>query len=68
MTGISTFPSSSIAPTTPRAMRSVRAMPPKMLIITALTLGSETRMRKAFLTASCEAPPPTSRKFAGSPP
>src|SRR5215203_3028845 len=67
-TGIWTSPSSSMAPTTPRAMRSVRAMPPKMLISTALTLGSDTRMRKAFFTASCEAPPPTSRKLAGSPP
>src|SRR5436189_176072 len=68
MTGSLTLPSSSIAPTTPLAILSVRAMPPKMLIITALVLASETRMRKAFFTASWLAEPPTSRKFAGSPP
>jgi len=49
-------------------MRSVRAMPPKMLISTALTLGSPTRIRNALATASWLAEPPTSRKFAGAPP
>ena len=47
---------------------SQRMMPPKMLISTAFTLLSESRMRNAFLTCSADAPPPTSRKFAGLPP
>ena len=43
-------------------------MPPKMLTKMALTFSLERIMRKAWVTASCEALPPTSRKFAGSPP
>jgi hypothetical protein len=43
-------------------------MPPKMLIKTAFTPASESRMRKAFLICSALAPPPTSRKLAGWPP
>ncbi len=35
---------------------------------TALTLGSDERMRNAFSICSGEAPPPTSRKLEGSPP
>ena len=43
-------------------------MPPNTLMKIALTLGSDERMRKAFSICSGEALPPTSRKFAGSPP
>ena len=43
-------------------------MPPKMLTSTALTRGSARRMRNASVTWSLLAPPPTSRKLAGSPP
>ena len=39
-----------------------------MLISTALTLLSDIRIRNAFLICSALAPPPTSRKLAGSPP
>src|SRR5580693_6113157 len=56
------------AATTPVARTSQRRMPPKMLMKTALTLESPMRMRNAFLTCSADAPPPTSRKFAGEPP
>ena len=45
-----------------------RMMPPKMLTSTAFTFLSESRMRKASVTCSVLAPPPTSRKLAGSPP
>src|SRR5947199_383939 len=41
-------------------------MPPKMFTSTALTFLSSSRMRKASVTCSTLAPPPTSRKFAGS--
>ena len=43
-------------------------MPPKMFTRTALTFGVERRIRKASRTWSLLAPPPTSRKLAGSPP
>src|SRR5580658_6030498 len=56
------------ASTTPWASTSQRMMPPKMLISTALTRGSPSRMRNAAATFSVLAPPPTSRKFAGSAP
>src|SRR5712664_116282 len=56
------------AATTPVARTSQRKMPPKILMNTALTSGSLMRMRKAFFTCSADAPPPTSRKFAGEPP
>src|ERR1035438_8319981 len=59
---------SRAAATTPVASVSQRKMPPKMLISTAFTCGSESRMRNAFFTCSALAPPPTSRKFAGLPP
>ena len=54
--------------TTPLASTSQRRMPPKMFTKTPFTFGSLSRMRKAFFTCSSEAPPPTSRKFAGLPP
>src|SRR5439155_629722 len=57
-----------IASTSPRARTSTRRMPPKMLIRTAFTLGSESRILNADATCSEVAPPPTSRKLAGSPP
>ena len=60
--------SSRAAATTPVASVSQRRMPPKILISTAFTLVSESRMRKAFLICSALAPPPTSRKLAGLPP
>ncbi len=43
-------------------------MPPKMLISTAFTLGSDIRMRNPFSTVCTLAPPPTSRKLAGDAP
>ncbi len=52
----------------PCAITSHRMMPPKMLTSTPLTLGSDRMIPKASVTASSVAPPPTSRKFAGSPP
>src|SRR5713226_2101645 len=54
--------------TTPVASTSQRRMPPKMLMNTAHTLASLIKIWKAFFTCSAEAPPPTSRKFAGAPP
>ena len=39
-----------------------------MLMSTPLTLGSPRMMRKPLATISAEAPPPTSRKLAGSAP
>src|SRR3954453_13746459 len=61
-------PTSREALTTPSAIRSPRMMPPKILIRIAFTFLSLRMMRNAFLTCSALAPPPTSRKFAGSPP
>ncbi len=61
-------PSFLMAAIRPAARRSQRRMPPKTLMNTALTLGSDERMRNAFSTCSGEAPPPTSRKLAGEPP
>ena len=61
-------PSSLTAAMTPCASTSQRRMPPKMLISTALTFLSAIRMRNAFWICSALAPPPTSRKLAGSPP
>ena len=54
--------------TTPWASTSQRKMPPKILIRIPLTLGSLRMMRKPFSTFSALAPPPTSRKLAGSAP
>src|SRR5688572_22994151 len=61
-------PSSRAASTTPSASTSQRRMPPKMLMKMARTALSDSRIRKAAFTFSVLAPPPTSRKFAGSPP
>jgi hypothetical protein len=66
-TGICTFKSLTAA-ITPSARTSQRRMPPKMLMRTAFTSGSASRMRNAFRICSALAPPPTSRKFAGLPP
>src|SRR5690554_1236642 len=64
-----TFRSTSrAAVTTPLAMVSQRMMPPKMLTRMPLTLGFLSMMVKAAVTFSVVAPPPTSRKLAGSPP
>src|SRR5215475_6965651 len=60
--------SSRAASTTPWARTSQRMMPPKILIKTPRTLGSERMILKAWATLSLVAPPPTSRKLAGSPP
>ena len=43
-------------------------MPPKMLTKIPFTLGSAVMILNASVTFSAVAPPPTSRKFAGSPP
>src|SRR6266404_3328982 len=61
-------PTSRAACTTPSASTSQRRMPPKMLMKIARTLASERRMRNASRTFAASAPPPTSRKLAGSPP
>src|SRR5262245_45124499 len=60
--------SSRAASTTPWARTSQRMMPPKILISTPRTLASERMILKAWATLSLVAPPPTSRKLAGSPP
>src|SRR4029079_3889533 len=52
----------------PSAMVSQRMMPPKMLTSTPFTCGSDRMILNASVTRSLVAPPPTSRKFAGSPP
>ena len=52
----------------PRATSSPRVMPPKMLTRIAFTFGSARMRRIAAVTLSARAPPPMSRKFAGSPP
>src|SRR5271166_1354006 len=54
--------------TTPLASVSTRRMPPKMLISTAFTFLSASRISNACVTCSSLAPPPTSRKLAGMPP
>src|SRR5215472_2938594 len=56
------------AVTMPLASVSTRRMPPKMLISTAFTFLSLSRISKACVTCSAFAPPPTSRKLAGMPP
>ncbi len=52
----------------PRATSSPRVMPPKMLTRMAFTFGSARMRRIASATLSARAPPPMSRKLAGSPP
>ena len=54
--------------TTPSAIQSQRLIPAKILTNIALTPLSAKTKRKAFSVRSAEAPPPTSRKLAGSPP
>ena len=54
------------AATMPSAMMSQRMMPPKILTKMPSTLGSERMILKALITCSLLAPPPTSRKLAGS--
>src|SRR5690606_20661247 len=61
-------PSSLAAATTPSAMTSQRMMPPKMFTKMPFTFGSANMILNASVTFSFEAPPPTSRKLAGSPP
>ena len=46
------------------ATRSHRVMPPKMLMNTALTAGSDSTTSSEVAIWSALAPPPTSRKFA----
>src|SRR6266481_1863273 len=54
--------------TTPCATQSQRLMPAKMLTRIAFTFWSDSTRLNAAATRSGEAPPPTSRKLAGSPP
>src|SRR5438067_4935166 len=59
---------SRAAATMPSAMTSQRMMPPKLLTRIASPFGSDRISLKAIVTRSLLAPPPTSRKLAGSPP
>ena len=59
-------PTSFTAAMTPSAMMSHFMMPPKMLTRMPFTAGSAVMILKAAVTFSLVAPPPTSRKFAGS--
>src|SRR5262249_3802975 len=61
-------PTAREATITPSAMVSQRMMPPKMLTRMAFTSGFFSMILKASVTFSAVAPPPTSRKLAGSPP
>src|SRR5690606_23587833 len=64
-----TLTSASVtAAITPSAIRSQRTIPPKMFTRIAFTFSLVRMMLNASLTRSAVAPPPTSRKFAGSPP
>src|SRR5580658_7006580 len=54
--------------TMPLASVSTRKMPPKILMSTAFTFLSLSRISKACVTWVSLAPPPTSRKLAGIPP
>jgi len=51
----------------PSAMILHFIIPPKILIKIVCTLGWEFNISKAVLTYSTLAPPPTSKKLAGSP-
>ncbi len=53
---------------TPSAIVSHFMMPPKMLTRIAFRSGFFSMILNASVTFSVVAPPPTSRKFAGSPP
>src|SRR6478609_11546794 len=61
-------PTSFTAAMTPSAMTSQRMMPPKMLTRMPFTFGSAVMILNAAVTFSLDAPPPTSRKLAGSAP
>src|SRR5690606_15620301 len=61
-------PTSLVAAITPRAIVSHFMIPPKMLTRMPLMLGSLVMILNAAVTRSSVAPPPTSRKLAGSPP
>src|SRR6056297_606201 len=61
-------PTSFTAAITPSAITSQRMIPPKMLTRMPLTCGSEVMILNASVTFSLVAPPPTSRKLAGSAP
>src|SRR5690348_3039921 len=61
-------PTSLTAAMIPSAIRSQRTMPPKMLTRMQLTLSDDRISLNAAVTRSFVAPPPTSRKLAGSPP
>ena len=52
----------------PSAITSQRTMPPKMFTRIARARAFERISRNAAVTRSAVAVPPTSRKFAGSPP
>ena len=52
----------------PSAIMSQRTMPPKMFTRIACTFLFDRISLNAAVTRSAVAPPPTSRKFAGSPP
>lgn len=67
MIGVLRF-SSLAAMIMPSAITSQRMIPPKMFTKIAWTLGSAVIILNASLTCADVAPPPTSRKFAGSPP
>ncbi|KAF1755609.1 hypothetical protein GCK72_012059 [Caenorhabditis remanei] len=54
--------------TTPFAIVAQFTIPPKILMRTHLTRGSDVMILTALKTASSVTAPPTSRKFAGSPP
>ena len=56
------------AVTTPCAMTSHFMIPPKILTRIAFSFGFFSMILNASVTFSAEAPPPTSRKFAGLPP
>ena len=59
---------SRAAATIPFAIVSQRMMPPKMLTRMPFTFGLRSMILNASVTFSAVAPPPTSRKFAGSAP
>ena len=61
-----TEPTSRAAATTPVAMVSHFMMPPKMLTRIAFRCGLRSMILNASVTFSAVAPPPTSRKLAGS--
>ena len=61
-------PTSLTAATTPSAITSHLMIPPKIFTKIPLTFGSDVIILNASVTFSFVAPPPTSKKFAGSAP